>query len=465
MSKRKLTYKDFINYFSNHLQNKDKHAFEKDMMRDAFEEEAFDGLSQLSESELENDIAELKSRIDSKTKKRRTIFPVWFKYAASVIILVGIGITVVYLNSNHWQQSVLKEQVSNEMEIIDSMIFESEKMMPVTRQDTFKETEVKEMVADNKSAKNNEKGSKVKRQDKIVPLEIVDDDLEIEDELILEDTETDQDDKIEIAEFEEYEEVVEEEKIEYAIQEQTIEVSSKKEKGADKAPNIRIRGTSKPSKSEQPLYVIDGRTVDLENMRKIEGRIVNSNTGLSISGATIILKDLQVFNTQTDTNGEFSLTYPNDDNLKTLIASFVGMETVEINLNEDSTFIVYMEPEIIQLDEIVNREDKKGIANESFNKPAQPPANVSINKYKKQIIENLDYSKFKDYSGKYKIKVAFNINSDGSLRNFRFMNAPDKTFSDELKRIILELGDWEPKIENNRSVSSNKEFTLRIEIE
>jgi len=49
MSKKKLTYKDFINYFSNNLQNNDKHDFEKEMMRDAFEEEAFDGLSKLKE--------------------------------------------------------------------------------------------------------------------------------------------------------------------------------------------------------------------------------------------------------------------------------------------------------------------------------------------------------------------------------------------------------------------------------
>ena len=56
MSKRKLTYKDFKEYFSNNLPNKDKHSFEKGMMQDSFEEDAFEGLSKLSNDELEEDI-------------------------------------------------------------------------------------------------------------------------------------------------------------------------------------------------------------------------------------------------------------------------------------------------------------------------------------------------------------------------------------------------------------------------
>ena len=89
MSKRKLTYKDFKQYFSNNLPNKDKHAFEKDMMQDNFEEEAFEGLSRLGDDELENDIAEIKLKINKRAKKTRTLIPIWYKYAASAVIIVG----------------------------------------------------------------------------------------------------------------------------------------------------------------------------------------------------------------------------------------------------------------------------------------------------------------------------------------------------------------------------------------
>ena len=76
MSKKKLTYNDFKKYFSNNLQDRDKHAFEKKMMQDAFEEEAFDGLSGLSEEELEEDIVKLKAGINKRTKQSRRIIPI-----------------------------------------------------------------------------------------------------------------------------------------------------------------------------------------------------------------------------------------------------------------------------------------------------------------------------------------------------------------------------------------------------
>ena len=126
MSKRKLTYKDFKEYFSNNLPNKDKHLFEKDIMQDSFEEDAFEGLSKLSNDELEQDIIDIKSRISKKRIKTHNLLPIWYKYAASVVILIGIGFSIFFLNSRFWQDSMLKEQISEEMGIIDSMIYEAD---------------------------------------------------------------------------------------------------------------------------------------------------------------------------------------------------------------------------------------------------------------------------------------------------------------------------------------------------
>ena len=357
MSKRKLTYQDFWKYFSNHLQNKDKHDFEKEIMRDAFEEDAYDGLSKLSQFELGNDIAELKSKILSKAQKRRTLIPTWFKYAASVIILVGIGVSVYFLNSRFWTESLMKEQISQEMEIADSMVLEAEEFKFVTMQDTFKELETKDWIADNKGSKNEKQeiqeekpAIQEKKEEKIV---VVEDDVEIEDELIITDAEVDQDEKMEIVEFEEQEEVVTEEIVEYALQEQTIEVASKGKKEKDKSPNIRIRGATSGSKKE------------------------------------------------TD-----------DDSLW---------------------------------------------------KDAQPP--ISIDEYKLQIIEKIDYSKLIDFKGEYEIIVSFKVSAVGSLNSFQFENSPHQILNDEIKRVMLELGNWTPKSQKNRSISSDEEITLKIKIE
>jgi hypothetical protein len=97
MSKRKLTYEDFKRYFFNRQKTDEKHQFEKEMMQDAFEEEAFDGLSMLSEEEFEKDITLLKNRIHQRAKKRNRVIPLYMRYAAGIAILIGIGLTSLYV--------------------------------------------------------------------------------------------------------------------------------------------------------------------------------------------------------------------------------------------------------------------------------------------------------------------------------------------------------------------------------
>ena len=481
MSKRKLTYKDFLNYFSNNLINKDKYNFEKEMMRDAFEEEAYDGLSQLNEDELRNDIAELKVGISDRTKKNRRIVPIWFRYAASVIILLGVGITIVYLNSKHWQGSLLKEQVSHEMEIADSMIIEAERQMQKSdiKFDTIKKIP-EQLIAESKEAK---KKTEIKPED-TKPLVVEDEVMVAENLNVYDDIETDLDETIEIAEFEKVEEVFEDEdfmmeepQVEFEVMsdepirvEEAIAVESKSEisKQVKKSSSVRIRGVSSVPKEEGPLYVIDGIPVDLTNTITIVGKVLSAEDNSGIPGVFVVLENLEVFGTTTDYNGDFSLIIPDDEELKTLIASFVGMETQEIFIEDDTTLLVYLESEMLAMDEVVvtgyglnektNYEDSEYI-------PAKPPNSISKNKYKKQILEKLDYSKLSEVSDKYKVKVSFTVREDGSLFNFNFRSIPDVTFSNEIKRAILELGDWVPATENNINISSKVKFILKIEIE
>jgi uncharacterized small protein (DUF1192 family) len=106
MGKRKLTYEDFKKYFFNRQQPDEKHQFEKEMMQDAFEEEAFDGLSMLSEEELENDIQSLKNKINQRTQKRKRLIPLYFRYAAGIAILIGIGLSTFYILNNSLEDKI-----------------------------------------------------------------------------------------------------------------------------------------------------------------------------------------------------------------------------------------------------------------------------------------------------------------------------------------------------------------------
>ncbi|HRW62770.1 MAG TPA: carboxypeptidase-like regulatory domain-containing protein [Bacteroidales bacterium] len=447
MSKRKLTYKDFIHYFSNNLQNKEKHSFEKQIMQDAFEEEAFDGLSQLNKDELEKDIEELKGIIKNKAKQSKHIIPVWFRYAASILLLVGVGITLyVVLNQRQWQETMLKEQVSQEMELPDSnLLFTQPKADSV---DTLKPKP--DFIAENRDIKKPE----VKTE-----LKVVEDKIVIEDELILDDSEADMDEAIVVMEFKEEEEVVEELPAQnFAVAEAVTEVKKEEANAVAGAPMAAKRAKQKSDDIE--------KTSTLATTKTIKGKVLGTEDNLSIPGVSITLKDNPKIGTTTDMDGNFELNVPVDDEeLKTLIASFVGMHPQEISLEGDSNLLVYMEPEVLAMDEVVvvaygvEREEKEIIKTN-----AQPPNGVSLINYKKAIEENLNYSKLSAFPGKYKIKVSFTVNANGSLSYFSFKNTPDSLFSNEIMQVIKEMGYWIPATENNQNISSEVKLTLRIEV-
>ena len=110
MGKRKLTYNHFKKYFGNRQKSEERHAFERDMMQDAFDEEAFDGLSKLSPEEMEEDIEEIKSRIDRRAQKKSRTFQLWLRYAAGVALLAGIGAATFYILNNQLKHDIVFEE-------------------------------------------------------------------------------------------------------------------------------------------------------------------------------------------------------------------------------------------------------------------------------------------------------------------------------------------------------------------
>ena len=106
---------------------------------------------------------------------------------------------------------------------------------------------------------------------------------------------------------------------------------------------------------------------------------------------------------------------------------------------------------------------KKDIAPESTS--VKPPESISLSKYKKQILKSIDFSKFENLEGKYRIKISFTVFENGSLSNFNLKNSPNKELSDEIIRIIKSLGPWIPAMYDGNPKAATTSFTLKIEIE
>jgi TonB-linked SusC/RagA family outer membrane protein len=90
-------------------------------------------------------------------------------------------------------------------------------------------------------------------------------------------------------------------------------------------------------------------TEDAQQQRTVSGKVTDSD-GQPLPGVTVVVKGTTT-GTVTNTDGNFSLTIPND--AETLQFSFIGMRTQEVSIDDRTSFTVVMEIETIGLEEVV----------------------------------------------------------------------------------------------------------------
>ncbi len=84
--------------------------------------------------------------------------------------------------------------------------------------------------------------------------------------------------------------------------------------------------------------------------RTISGTVTSADNGAALPGVTVVVKGT-TNGTVTDANGKFSLQV--GINAKTLVFSFVGMKTEEVDISGRTTVNVTMTPEVKGLNEVV----------------------------------------------------------------------------------------------------------------
>ncbi|MDR1370879.1 MAG: TonB-dependent receptor [Dysgonamonadaceae bacterium] len=87
-----------------------------------------------------------------------------------------------------------------------------------------------------------------------------------------------------------------------------------------------------------------------QNSRMVKGLVVDSNNE-SIIGATVRLKENASIGTVTDINGNFSISI--SDNNQTLVISYLGMITQEVNIAGKNQLTIVMQEDAKQLEEVV----------------------------------------------------------------------------------------------------------------
>lgn len=160
-----------LNYLRDKLSNKERHTFEKEMNTDPFLQDAMDGFAQLSADELEFDINNLTQKINSKAEnKNRKLIP-YYRIAASIAIIIGIGITALYIsNNNSYTLKLAEESNVIKQDKVEEKIIEKEpkqNLKEATVEDSKDKTKNKIIATPQAKPKSFEnKASKVKQRKK-----------------------------------------------------------------------------------------------------------------------------------------------------------------------------------------------------------------------------------------------------------------------------------------------------------
>ena len=101
------------------------------------------------------------------------------------------------------------------------------------------------------------------------------------------------------------------------------------------------------------LVLVFGILINLttfaQNTRTVKGTVVDEQN-VPVIGATVIVKDTQI-GVPTNIDGEFELNIPADKN--TIVISFIGLETQEVDISGKSVVNVTLQASSVQLEETV----------------------------------------------------------------------------------------------------------------
>jgi hypothetical protein len=417
----KTTFSDFMRYMGKKMSNEERNVFERELQKDPFAEEAFEGFSGTAPDEIKEDLATLQKKLKSRTARKQK--SIYYRIAASVAVLMVIS-SVFIIIQRHKPEKLISENVRTETQL------------EISKSPILSEPMVKD---DKKITLNEFHGATQRTSQKPLSTE-----------------------KNEISDVK----IIEKRK-QISAASQSDEILSIPEKREAEMRAITVNQAGAVAKSG---YIMEAPASPV----LIKGKIISSEDNLPIPGASIVVKG-SALGTQTDSGGNFILSLPDTAN-HSLVANFIGMESKEFSATKDSVVNIRLNPSILAINEVVvigygsvKKAEKDMIGGVSFNRAEDvnevagysPPQPVNgKDNFDKYIEENIRRPVDAKPGQKEVVVVSFTVKSSGVKDNIRIIRSPGKSFSDEALRLLNNGPEWKPAEENNRKIDDE----VRIQI-
>jgi len=202
----------------------------------------------------------------------------------------------------------------------------------------------------------------------------------------------------------------------------------------------------------------------LNNTRIVAGKVTSSDDGSPVPGVSILIPNTTM-GFVTDSEGNYSITIP--DSAKQLAFSFIGLQTQQVNLGNESTIDVQMPADVTQLSEVVvvgyGNAKKDDDQEEKPIKLANPFGGRRA--YNKYLDKNLKYpEKALENKVEGKVTVQFIVDLTGNLKDFAVIRGIGYGCDEEVIRLVKEGPRWNPTLQADTPIESTVRVRLRFRL-
>jgi len=391
--------RDFLRYLRDEMTGEAKNSFEKELQKDPFAEEAFEGFESVTPEEIKNDLDDLLKRIKARSSRRNRY--VVYRIAASVAVLMIISSIFIIVERDRSVKPLSITQAESES-------LEIPLNKPLRKQAAKNEAPEKlPLIAEKRSRKTVQAKAATEKTNAST-----------------------KDEALNMAEAE-----------------KISEISEDNLRAEKKAANVALP-------SPVAIKVTGKNAVE----KFVSGKVISADDNLPVAGAIISVKGKRQ-RVVTDTGGNFSIALP-DTGKQILVANFIGMQSKEFEAKTDSQLQVKLQPDINSLSEVVVTGYGISKSRDIQNGYIQPQPINGRSAFNKYIRENSHRPDSATTGQRVVVVISFLVHTDGSLDSLKIIKSPGILFSDEAIRLIKSGPDWKPALDNGKPVEDV--VTIRI---
>jgi TonB family protein len=439
---------DIEKYLKGELTAAEMHALEKKALTDPFLADALEGSESISQDELSADLLSISEKINKRIEKKdRHISPwTWTMRIAAGLLVLAISTYFIVTMTNEKPNSNLA-------------LNEQEETPPIQKQPL---PPADNSVTTEANSKDESQGAVAESQSAAEPKrhssnDIVQPEIEQDEHLAIAEEEASVvDSKINAnSGFINYDTVI--------IRSEPFSKSFPTVASSpEKAKRKELGSAGAPAEMQADDNISFKRNTTTTKV--IKGKVTDAEDGTALPGVNVTVKNTTI-GTVTDAEGNFEI--PSDDPNSELVFSFIGLQNVEMPVNDQENLDVKMSADFSELSEIVvvgYAAYEPGVIREP--KPvdyrlAEPKGGRKA--YKAYLAQNVHYpQQALENKIEGKVTVQFVVETSGLLNEFKVLKSVGHGCDEEVIRLIKNGPQWTPSKLNDVSQRAKVKVRMRF---